>query len=277
MRVFKKISDLRNYLHSSSNKVGCVPTMGNIHNGHLSLVKLAKENCDTVITTIFVNPMQFGPNEDFSGYPRTLDQDIEKLEKNGCDIIFCPDIDEIYPDNQEVAIALPKISRRLEGRFRPSLFSGVATVVTKLFNIVSPDVAIFGKKDYQQLAIIKMLVKQLSMNVKIISGETIRDEDGLALSSRNRYLDKTEREIAPQLNVVIKEIKESLEKKDTNYVAMEYEAGQVLSRKGWDVDYVVIRTQNGLLRPSENDKELVVLGAAKLGQTRLIDNVEVFI
>ena len=135
----------------------------------------------------------------------------------------------------------------------------------------------WGTPVYLQLAIIKMLVKQLSMNVKIISGETIRDEDGLALSSRNRYLDKTEREIAPQLNVVIKEIKESLEKKDTNYVAMEYEAGQVLSRKGWDVDYVVIRTQNGLLRPSENDKELVVLGAAKLGQTRLIDNVEVFI
>ena len=125
MKVFKKIFDLRNYLHSSSNRVGCVPTMGNIHDGHLSLVKLAKENCDSAITTIFVNPMQFGPNEDFSGYPRTLDQDIEKLEKNGCDIVFCPSIDEIFPNNQEVTIALPKISRRLEGRFVQVYFPGL--------------------------------------------------------------------------------------------------------------------------------------------------------
>ncbi len=274
MQVVRNLKELRARLGGES-QICCVPTMGNIHDGHLSLVKIGKERAPLVVTTIFVNRLQFGQGEDFEKYPRTFEDDCEKLKALGNDIVFCPDEAEMYPEPQTFFIDPPKIANRLEGRFRPGHFRGVCTVVTKLFNAVQPQMAVFGKKDYQQLAIIRELTAQLSFPIEIIPAETVRADDGLALSSRNRYLSESERAEAPRLRQAMLQIEEAIRGGDRKYVAMEYLAGSLLARHGWNVDYVVIRAQKGLARPSVDEKKLVVLGAAKLGATRLIDNLEI--
>ena len=274
MEIIKDVKQLRSYL-AGKTRIGCVPTMGNIHAGHLSLVKLALRKSDTVVTTIFVNRLQFNQNSDFDRYPRTLNNDLKLLKEVGNNVVFCPDEREMYPESQKYFIDPPKIAKKLEGRFRPDHFRGVCTIVLKLFNMVSPDVAVFGKKDYQQLAIIKGLVRQFSMPIEIISGETIRERTGLALSSRNVHLSSQEKIEAPRLQGSMRLIYDAIKSGDRNFVAMEYAAGESLARHGWIVDYVVIRTQDGLLRPSNKDKKFVILGATSLGKTRLIDDLEV--
>lgn len=274
MEIIKNVSELRSRLASESN-VCCVPTMGNIHDGHLSLVEIGIERAPLVVTTIFVNRLQFGQGDDFERYPRTFEDDCTKLEAVGNHIVFCPDEQEMYPEPQAFFVDPPKIANRLEGRFRPGHFRGVCSVVTKLFNTVQPQLAVFGKKDYQQLAIIRYMTEQLCFPIKIISAETVRADDGLALSSRNRFLTDQERSEAPRLREAMLQIKESILDGDRKYVAMEYAAGALLARYGWNVDYVVIRAQKDLRRPTEVEKKMVVLGAATLGTTRLIDNLEI--
>lgn len=274
MEVIKTIVELRDRLKNET-KVSCVPTMGNIHDGHLSLVRIARRHAPVTVTTIFVNRLQFGQGEDFDKYPRTFSEDCEKLEAEGNTIVWAPDEREMYPEPQTFYIDLPKVANKLEGRFRPGHFRGMATVVMKLFNCVQPQVAIFGKKDYQQLAIVRRMVDQFALPITIIPAETVRAPDGLALSSRNRYLSSAERKEAIRLREAIVGVRDSILSGDRNFVAMEYAAGALLARHGWQVDYVVVRNQRALLRPDAQDKELVVLGAARLGQTRLIDNLEV--
>ncbi|MFN0039430.1 MAG: pantoate--beta-alanine ligase [Burkholderiales bacterium] len=274
MEVIKTVSELRARL-AREPQVACVPTMGNIHDGHLSLVKIARAHAPVAVTTIFVNRLQFGQGEDFENYPRTFGEDCEKLDRAGNTIVFAPDEKQMYPEPQLFFVDPPKVANKLEGRFRPGHFRGMATVVLKLFNIVQPQFAVFGKKDYQQLAIVRHLVDQFALPVKIIPAETVRAEDGLALSSRNRYLSAAERQEAIRLRQAILQVRDAIATGDRNFIAMEYAAGALLARHDWKVDYVVVRAQRGTLRPESHDKELVVLGAAKLGKTRLIDNLEV--
>ncbi len=274
MEVITTITELRDRL-AREPKVACVPTMGNIHDGHLSLVKLGQQHAPLTLTTIFVNRLQFGAGEDFDKYPRTFQEDCDKLNAAGNHIVFHPGEKEMYPEPQAFFVDPPRVAEKLEGRFRPGHFRGVCTVVLKLFNIVQPDVAVFGKKDYQQLAVIRHMVHQLALPIRIVPAETVRAEDGLALSSRNRYLSADERREAPRLREAMLGIQKAILAGDRNFIAMEYAAGALLARHGWQVDYVVVRTQRGLQRPDEDAKELVVLGAAKLGVTRLIDNLEV--
>jgi pantoate--beta-alanine ligase len=274
MEVTKTIKELRERLKRES-QVACVPTMGSIHDGHLSLVRIARERALVTVTTIFVNRLQFGQGEDFDKYPRTFEEDCAKLEAEGNTIVFAPDEKQMYPEPQVFYVDLPKIANKLEGRFRPGHFRGMATVVLKLFNAVHPQVAVFGKKDYQQLAIVRHMVGQFALPITIIPAETVRAEDGLALSSRNRFLSPAERKEAIRLRQAILQVKDAVESGDRNFIAMEYAAGELLARHDWKVDYVVVRTRRSLLRPDPQDKELVVLGAAKLGTTRLIDNQEI--
>jgi len=273
MEVIKTVRELRERLKRES-QVACVPTMGNIHDGHLSLVRIAREHAPVTVTTIFVNRLQFGQGEDFEKYPRTFEDDCAKLEAEGNTIVFAPDEKQMYPEPQVFYVDLPKIANKLEGRFRPGHFRGMATVVLKLFNSVQPQAAVFGKKDYQQLAIVRHMVDQFALPITIIPAETVRAEDGLALSSRNRFLSPAERIEAIRLRQAIMQVKEAVESGDRIFIAMEYAAGALLARHDWKVDYVVVRTRRGL-RPEPQDKELVVLGAAKLGTTRLIDNQEI--
>ena len=274
MEVIRTIKDLRARLKREP-EVACVPTMGNIHDGHLSLVRIARSHAPVTVTTIFVNRLQFGPNEDFDSYPRTFAEDCAKLEAEGNTIVFHPDEGEMYPEPQLFFVDPPKVANKLEGRFRPGHFRGVTTVVLKLFNIVQPQSAVFGKKDYQQLAVVRHMVAQLALPIRIIPAETVRAEDGLALSSRNRYLSAEERKEATRLRQAILQVRDAIASGDRNFVAMEYAAGALLARHGWSVDYVVVRSQRALLRPDAKERALVVLGAAKLGKTRLIDNLEV--
>lgn len=274
MEIIRSIDRLRARL-SREPDVCCVPTMGNIHDGHLSLVKIACQNAPVVVTTIFVNRLQFGQGEDFERYPRTFDDDCAMLEAEGNAIVFHPDEQDMYPEPQEFFIDPPKVANKLEGRFRSGHFRGVCTVVLKLFNVVQPQSAVFGKKDYQQLAIIRRFVDQMLLPIRIIPAETVRSDDGLALSSRNRYLTAEERKEAPRLREAILQVRDSIQSGDRKFVAMEYAAGALLASYGWNVDYVVVRNQRDLRRPGPDDKKLVVLGAATLGSTRLIDNLEV--
>jgi pantoate--beta-alanine ligase len=274
MEVIKTIKELRERLKREL-QVACVPTMGNIHDGHLSLVRIAREHAPVTVTTIFVNRLQFGQGEDFDKYPRTFEEDCAKLEAEGNTIVFAPDEKQMYPEPQVFYIDLPKIANKLEGRFRPGHFRGMATVVLKLFNAAQPQVAVFGKKDYQQLAIVRHMVGQFALPITIIPAETVRAEDGLALSSRNRFLSPAERKEAIRLRQAILQVKDAVASGDRNFIAMEYSAGELLARHDWKVDYVVVRTRRSLLRPDPQDKELVVLGAAKIGTTRLIDNQEI--
>jgi len=273
MEVIKTVKELRERLKRES-QVACVPTMGNIHGGHLSLVRIAREHAPVTVTTIFVNRLQFGQGEDFEKYPRTFEDDCTKLADEGNTIVFAPDEKQMYPEPQVFYVDLPKIANKLEGRFQPGHFRGMATVVLKLFNSVQPQIAVFGKKDYQQLAIVRHMADQFALPITIIPAETVRADDGLALSSRNRFLSPVERKEAIRLRQAILQVKNAVESGDRNFIAMEYAAGELLARHDWKVDYVVVRTRRGL-RPELQDKELVVLGAAKLGTTRLIDNQEI--
>jgi len=283
MKIISDIQELRDHLRGQ-NRASFVPTMGNLHEGHLSLMRLARQHGDPVVASIFVNRLQFGPNEDFDNYPRTMQADIEKLEKEGVYILFAPTERDLYPQPQEYRIDPPQqLGDILEGEFRPGFFKGVCTVVLKLFSCVQPKVAVFGKKDYQQLMIIRQMAKQFALPVEIIPGETIRAEDGLALSSRNGYLSAEERVEAPELQRVLQEVRErvlGLKHRDVNaLLEIEKKAVNTLSGRGWGPDYIAIRQQSNLA-PASNEQlqagePLVILTAAKLGKTRLIDNLEI--
>jgi len=259
-----------------AGSISFVPTMGNLHDGHLELVRIAREHGDTVVVSIFVNPLQFGPKEDFQKYPRTLEEDCALLPTAGCDVVFAPSVEEMYPTPQQVEVIPPPIANELCGAFRPGHFQGVATVVAKLFNIVQPAAAVFGKKDYQQLFVIRAMVQQLNYPVRIVAAETSRAEDGLALSSRNTYLSAQKRQEAPRLYQALKTIAHQLQQGQRDYAALEEGACRALAAQGWRVDYVAIRDPHTLLPPVGSSVRFVVLGAAWLGSTRLIDNIEVF-
>jgi pantoate--beta-alanine ligase len=249
--------------------------MGNLHEGHLSLVRIARERGGVVVASIFVNPLQFAPHEDFAKYPRTLERDCELLAAGACDIVFAPSEQEVYPEPQVYKVHPPAcLADILEGQVRPGFFTGVCTVVLKLFNMVQPAAAVFGKKDYQQLLVIRNLVQQFALSVEIVPADTIRDPSGLALSSRNGYLSDMERVEAAQLNAILSGVAAELRANRTDWEALERGATDALNRRGWRPDYVAIRRQSDLLAPTPGDG-LVVLGAAKLAGTRLIDNVEV--
>ncbi len=281
MQIIHTISELRNILESQTG-IALVPTMGNLHAGHVHLVELARQQAQCVVVSIFVNPLQFGANEDLENYPRTLDADFEKLEAAGADIAFAPNIKEIYPNfdaatndlGQTMIISAPPISKELCGASRPGHFDGVATVVMKLFNIVMPQLAVFGKKDFQQLFIIRELVKQFNLPIKIIAGDTVREPSGLAMSSRNGYLTPEQKAHATMLHACLKEFVESIQQGCGDYTALEQVTAQTLDNSGWLTDYVSVRSARTLLPASKEDKQLVVLAAAKIGNTRLIDNIE---
>jgi pantoate--beta-alanine ligase len=283
MKIISDIGELRDHLRGQ-NRASFVPTMGNLHEGHLSLMRLARQHGDPVVASIFVNRLQFGPNEDFDSYPRTMQADIDQLEKEGVYILFAPTERDLYPQPQEYRVDPPQqLGDILEGEFRPGFFKGVCTVVLKLLSCVQPKVAVFGKKDYQQLMIIRQMAKQFALPVDIIPGETIRAEDGLALSSRNGYLSSAERAEAPELQKVLQEVRARvLDLSDRNEQALdkiEKIAVDTLTARGWNPDYIAIRQQSDLARASNANLQagepLVILTAAKLGKTRLIDNLEI--
>ncbi|WP_308030280.1 pantoate--beta-alanine ligase [Neisseria lactamica] len=275
MQIIHTIQELRAW-RKNAGTVAFVPTMGNLHEGHLALVREAKKRADNVVVSIFINRLQFGQGEDFDKYPRTLQQDADKLEAEGVAVIFAPDEKELYPNvEQRYNVEPPHLQNELCGKFRPGHFRGVATVVSKLFNIVLPDVACFGKKDYQQLAVIKGLTEDLNFDIEIVPVDTGRAADGLALSSRNRYLSVEERAEAPRLCRELKAVAESLAQGDLDYAGLEKRAAQSLTEHGWTVDYVEIRHADTLEVARTGDRKLVVLAAARLGATRLIDNVEI--
>ncbi|WP_281718445.1 pantoate--beta-alanine ligase [Pandoraea apista] len=278
MKVIPSIHELRDQLRGQ-NRVAFVPTMGNLHEGHLSLMRLARQHGDPVVASIFVNRLQFGPNEDFDKYPRTMAEDIEKLTRENVYVLFSPDEKEMYPEPQEYRVEPPHdLGDILEGEFRPGFFKGVCTVVTKLFSCVQPRVAVFGKKDYQQLMIVRSMCRQFALPIEIIAAETVRAEDGLALSSRNRYLSDAERTEAPQLYRLLGQIRDDVNAGKTDYGALEAAAMQTLTERGWKPDYVAIRQRANLRVPAPGAapaESLVVLAAAKLGATRLIDNLEI--
>jgi pantoate--beta-alanine ligase len=283
MKIISDIQELRDHLRGQ-NRASFVPTMGNLHEGHLSLMRLARQHGDPVVASIFVNRLQFGPNEDFDSYPRTMQADIEKLEREGVYILFAPTERDLYPQPQEYRIDPPQqLGDILEGEFRPGFFKGVCTVVLKLFSCVQPKVAVFGKKDYQQLMIIRQMVKQFALPVDIIPGETIRAEDGLALSSRNGYLSTEERAEAPELQKALQEVRAQVLQLTTRSASSLAEIEKLaiakLTGRGWKPDYIAIRQQSDLALASNQSLEagepLVILTAAKLGKTRLIDNLEI--
>jgi pantoate--beta-alanine ligase len=274
VRIVETIAGLRAELRGRT--VACVPTMGNLHEGHLALMRIAKRHGDCAVATVFVNRLQFAPAEDFDKYPRTFADDCAKLEREGVDVVFAPDEKEMYPVPQGYKVAPPpELGDILEGEFRCGFFNGVCTVVLKLFNIVQPQVAVFGKKDYQQLRIIQNMVAQLALPITIVAGETGRADDGLALSSRNNYLSAAERMEAPRLYRMLKKTARSIASGGRDYLRLESEAVAELRNYKWVPDYVAIRRQSDLQPPTPGDRDLVVLAAAKLGGTRLIDNVEV--
>lgn len=279
MQIIHNIQELRAALSTQDN-IAFVPTMGNLHAGHVQLAKMAKQHAKCVVVSIFVNPLQFGKNEDLANYPRTLEADCEKLKEVGVNFVFAPLVEEMYPDfdgqnlNQNMLITPPPIAKELCGATRAGHFDGVATVVMKLFNIVQPNVALFGKKDFQQLFIIRELVRQFNLNIEIIAGETVRETDGLAMSSRNGYLNAMQRSEAPRLSKALKLVVEAAQKGQLDFTTIEQQTTQYLTQLGWIVDYISIRSANTLLSAKETDKALIVLGAAKLGSTRLIDNIE---
>ena len=274
MDTLHTIGDLRRRLARES-RIVLVPTMGNLHDGHASLVEIARKRGGCVVATIFVNRLQFAVGGDFDRYPRTLAQDRWVLENAGCNVAFAPDEHEMYPQPQQIVVTPPEIAKPLEGDFRPGHFQGVCTVVAKLFNIVPPHVAVFGKKDYQPLAVIRAMERQLDFGIEIVGAETVREADGLAMSSRNGYLSKAERAMAPQLNTELRKVKEAVEAGSRRFDRHDAMARGALETAGWSVDYVEVRNRATLAPPGPHDKELVVVAAAWLGKTRLIDNLEI--
>ena len=274
MEIITDIPSLRLRL-KSEHYVVFVPTMGNLHEGHLSLIQIAKQRSGCLVASIFVNRLQFGETRDFDQYPRTLIEDLKFLENYEVDVVFAPTENDIYPVRQEFVIEPPPLANILEGAFRPGFFSGVATLVLKLFNLVQPQLAIFGKKDYQQLCVMREMIRQLNLSIEIDEGETVRTSDGLALSSRNRFLNREERTEAAWLFQVLSKIKLEIETGSKNFEELQNTARETLISRGWDVDYISLRQGNTLAPAQVNSGPLVVLGAAKLGTTRLIDNLEI--
>ena len=260
----------------AGERIAFVPTMGNLHAGHASLLAAAHHHGRRVVASVFVNPLQFGPNEDYAAYPRTPVEDAALLESQGVDALLLPEVEEMYPRGTETStvVEVPGISDILCGAYRPGHFRGVATVVVKLLNLVQPDVAIFGEKDYQQLTIIRRAVEDLCLPVRIVGAPTVRADDGLALSSRNRYLDDDERAIAPELYRALDRARRRLTSGDTNLASIEAEGLASLSAAGFRPDYFEVRTAGTLERPKGRDVDLVVLTAARLRRARLIDNVQ---
>ena len=274
MHVIHTAAELRAALKGRAD-IAFVPTMGNLHAGHVSLVELAKQRGQPVVASILINPLQFGAGEDFERYPRTLDADCEKLAAGGCDMVFAPDVSEIYPVPQTYTVQPPAgLASDLCGAFRPGHFSGVATVVMKLFNLVQPRTAVFGKKDFQQLFMIREMVRQFNLPVDIIAGDTLRESDGLAMSSRNGYLSPVERAQAPGLYRELAALVERLSLGDADFDVLTATASRRLKMAGWNVDYVEVRDAETLRAVSASARHYVVLGAAWLGRTRLIDNIE---
>jgi pantoate--beta-alanine ligase len=279
MKIISSIDELRDQL-SGQLRTAFVPTMGNLHEGHLSLMRLARRHGDPVVASIFVNRLQFGPNEDFDKYPRTFQEDVAKLEKEGVYVLFAPTEKDLYPEPQEYRVRPPDgLGSTLEGEFRPGFFEGVCTVVTKLFSCVQPRVAVFGKKDYQQLMIVRNMARQFAMPTQIIGAETYRAEDGLALSSRNGYLSAAERAEAPVLYQNLNAVADSVRAGERDIAQVEARAMAALAERGWKPDYISVRKRGDLQAPDAadltNGAPLVVLAAAKLGNTRLIDNLEI--
>jgi pantoate--beta-alanine ligase len=282
--IIHTVADLRRALRARRNVV-LVPTMGNLHEGHLSLVRLARQRGEVVVASIFVNRLQFAPHEDFDQYPRTFERDCELLRRNACDVVFAPADGEVYPEPQGYTVhPPPQLADILEGAVRPGFFDGVCTVVMKLFGMVQPAAAVFGKKDYQQLLIIESMVRQLALPIEILAAETVRDSAGLALSSRNGYLDDRQRSEAAQLHIALTNLAAAAESGRADRHALEREAHYFLSARGWQPDYVAIRRRSDLLEPTSREpgtrhptsrEPLIALAAARLGGTRLIDNQEI--
>ena len=280
MKVVRSIEELRDQMRGQ-NRAAFVPTMGNLHDAHLALMKMAHQHGDPVVASIFVNRLQFGPNEDFDKYPRTLQDDIDKLQQqNDVYVLFAPDERELYPEPQNYRVSPPPdLGDILEGEFRPGFFVGVTTVVLKLLSCVQPKVAVFGKKDYQQLMIVRNMCRQFALPTEIIPHETVRDADGLALSSRNRFLSDVERKEAPRLYRILNQARDQMLAGAAEVDRVEQDAQRELAAAGWKVDYLAVRRRRDLRKPTAEQvalrEPLVVLAAAKLGTTRLIDNLEV--
>ena len=275
MKIHTTIAGFRAAL-KGAGCVAFVPTMGNLHEGHIALMRQARPLGDCVVSSLFVNRLQFGPKEDFGKYPRTFAADCEKMEAVGVAHLFAPDEREMYPTPQAYHVHPdPAQADILEGEFRPGFFRGVATVVMKLFSIVQPQVAVFGKKDYQQLMVIRNMVREFALPIEIVPGETVRAPDGLALSSRNGYLSATERAEAPRLNRALEAVRQAIRAGERDLARLEQGAMSELRASGWTPQYVAVRKQLDLQLPAAHDSRLVVLGAALLGSTRLIDNLEV--
>lgn len=274
MRVVKSIDDLR-AARVALGPLAFVPTMGNLHAGHVSLLRIAREHARHVAASIFVNRLQFAPTDDFDSYPRTFEDDCDKLRAEGVELLFAPDERVLYPQPQGYIVEPPPMANDLEGAFRPRFFQGVATVVLKLFNCVQPEVAVFGKKDYQQLMIVRNMVAQLNLPLTIVGGETVREADGLAMSSRNTYLSATDRTLAPQLQRELRAIATAAIKGERDFARLGVEAAERLKHAGWQPDYLSVRRREDLAVAGPKDDNLVVLAAARLGTTRLIDNLEI--
>lgn len=279
MITINEISELRALIETwrRGGNVAFVPTMGNLHAGHLALVKEARKVADRVVASVFVNPMQFGAGEDFDSYPRTLESDSRMLEAEGTDLLFAPSVEVMYPKppSEQARVEVPEISSVLCGATRPGHFVGVATVVCKLFNMVQPDIAVFGNKDYQQLMVIRRMVEDLAMPVRIVGIDTVREADGLAMSSRNGYLTEQERLTAPVLYRVIGGLAAKLRDGDDDYAGLQAQAADELDQSGLRTDYMAIRRAADLTEPAAGEAQLVILAAAYLGGARLIDNIVV--
>ncbi len=280
-RVAETGADLRAQLvelRTRCHCIGFVPTMGNLHQGHLSLITRARDaGADAIVVSIFVNPLQFGPEEDFAAYPRTIEADRRELERMNVDVVFMPDVNEIYPAGQEPAtqVEVPQVSKILCGKFRPGHFTGVATVVCKLFNMVQPDLVVFGEKDYQQLVVIRRMTRELCLPVEIVGAKTVREPDGVAMSSRNRYLSEEERGTAPTLYRLLHNVAEEIRAGGTDFPTLEQNAITKLKTAGFRPDYFAVRDAFSLEGPTSDTAELRILAAAWLGKARLIDNVGV--
>ncbi|MBE9533126.1 MAG: pantoate--beta-alanine ligase [Proteobacteria bacterium] len=278
MKTVTSITELRQHVikwKKAGNKVAFVPTMGNLHQGHLSLITKAREIADKVVVSIFVNPLQFDDKADLSAYPRTLEADIQQLESSQCDLLFTPTADVMYPQGMEIQtiVTVPNMDDKLCGQNRPGHFDGVATVVLKLFNMVQADIAVFGEKDYQQLLLIKRMVKDLDLPITIVGAQTCREESGLAMSSRNQYLTEQQRQQAAGFYQTLSSVKQQIERGEQNFLALQQHAKSSLLELGFTPDYVDIRRADSLELATKNDKSLRILAAAQLGQARLIDNI----
>jgi len=273
MHVIHTQKELVETLKKLTN-IAFVPTMGNLHDGHVKLIEEALKKTKYVVVSIFINPLQFNSKDDFKNYPRTLDEDLLMLQKLDVPFIFVPSKEDIIDSSQTIEIHLSDIANDLCGRFRPGHFNGVATIVCKLFNLIQPELAFFGKKDFQQLFLIKELVKQLNYPIHIIAIDTVRHKDGLAKSSRNNLLSKEDRKKAPQLFELMNAMKEKVMQKKLSFKEIESDAERLLNDSGWIVDYLAIRSAQSLKTPVHNEKQMVILGAATLGSVRLIDNIE---